>query len=200
MKYLLKKKQTGVFAIEFALGFLVLFMFTMLIFETCRLTYICAVLDYTTAEAARDARVQLDSNPDFDLYKSDLFVCEDHDLSPTDLKQCQMIKSFKGDEYQVWFYSFLLNNGGKLWEVMTAKNDFAVTAKHYKTLTDLERDRPTNSRAAKDRKNWQDNGFSLFEVNYTYQPIFFKAKWSSVLIKRSVLIIDEFERHTHANK
>jgi len=185
------RRQKGVFAIEFALGFIVLFMFTMLIFETCRLTYICSVLDYATAEAARDARVQLKKNPDYAEYRGNGFDCSS--LPEPKKRECEVVQSFKGDEFQVWFHWFVEKNGGVLWKIMSAENPMAVTAKHYRNLDDLVNDNVNSS-------TWKKNSFSLFEVSYFYQPIFFKWSILSTDIRRHALVIDEFERHRHAEK
>ncbi|OZS41286.1 TadE/TadG family type IV pilus assembly protein, partial [Photobacterium sanguinicancri] len=130
------KRQKGVFAIEFALGFFVLFMFTMLIFETCRVTYIAAVLDYATAEAARDARVQLEKNTDLNKYMNQ--DCERiYKNEPEKKKTCLTVNSFSGDQFQIWFYWFVEKNGGALWQVLTSASDMKVTVKHYKDLNNL---------------------------------------------------------------
>lgn len=185
----MRRRQKGVFAIEFALGFLVLFMFTMLIFETCRLTYICSVLDFATAEAARDSRVQLGKNPSFEKYRDLSFKCEDSDLTKQEQKECKQIKSFNGDQFKVWFYSFIDKNGGTLWDVMSARGTISIDATHYKTRADLTADTPRPS------KTWQKNAFTLYEVEYHYKPIFFAVPGTEKTIKRHVLATDEFERH-----
>lgn len=177
------KRQKGVFAIEFALGFIVLFMFTMLIFETCRITYICAVLDYATAEAARDARVQLRKNTQYEKYiKAD---CSK--LKGKDKEICLAIKNMNGDHFTIWFYSFINNNAGVLWSIFTSKSEMYVSGTHYKNFDDLV--------AGKDSKNWKNNSFSEYKIFYQYKPLFFKSNITSNLIIRSVLVIDEFERH-----
>ncbi|OAN12987.1 hypothetical protein A3K86_15055 [Photobacterium jeanii] len=180
-------KQGGVFAIEFALGFIVLFMFTMLIFEACRLTYICSVLDYTAAEAARDTRVQLNKSDDFIKYKGK--NC-DTDVSENEKQKCKTIQSFSGDQFAIWFHTFINNNGGKLWQVFTARNEMTITAQHYKNLYALAANRPSSG--------WNKNSVSLYQVTYKYQPIFFKWSFSDSQIKRHVLVIDEFERKQSA--
>jgi len=185
----MRRRQKGVFAIEFALGFLVLFMFTMLIFETCRLTYICSVLDYATAEAARDSRVQLRKNPSFKKYRDPSFSCTDPSLSEEEQKECKLIKSFNGDEFKVWFYSFIDKNGGTLWDVLSARGSMLIDATHYKTRADLTADTPRPS------KTWQKNAFTLYEVQYHYKPVFFVVPGGDKIIKRHVLVTDEFERH-----
>lgn len=185
------KRQKGVFAIEFALGFFVLFMFTMLIFETCRVTYIAAVLDYATAEAARDARVQLNGTNEYDhFYENGKINCSK--VPKEEKAVCQTIESFKGDQFSIWFYTFIKKNGGVLWQVLTSDSAMTVNAKHYKNLTDLA--------SGTESKQWDKNTFSLFEVNYLYQPIFFKWSFVSSNIKRHALVIDEFERISNANK
>lgn len=183
------KKQKGVFAIEFALGFLVLFMFTMLIFEACRLTYICAVLDYTAAEAARDTRVQLHKNQDFAKYVGKNCAT---DVPANEKQKCQQIQSFSNNQFTIWFQSFINEKGGKLWEVFTANNKMTVTSRHYKNLHELTIDSPNAT--------WKNNAISLYEVNYQYQPLFFRWSLSDSTIKRHVLVIDEFERKKSANK
>ncbi|WP_414932780.1 TadE/TadG family type IV pilus assembly protein [Vibrio europaeus] len=185
----MRRRQKGVFAIEFALGFLVLFMFTMLIFETCRLTYICSVLDYATAEAARDSRVQLRKNPSFNKYRNPNFSCTDPSLSEEEQKECKLIKSFNGDEFKVWFYTFIDKNGGTLWDVLSARGAMSIDASHYKTRADLTADTPRQS------KTWQKNAFTLYEVQYHYKPVFFAVPGGDKIIKRHVLVTDEFERH-----
>lgn len=179
--------QKGVFAIEFALGFVVLFMFTMLIFETCRVTYITAVLDYATAEAARDARVQLEKNKDYERFydKNGNINCNDIPAGD-DRELCKTIKSFNGDQFSIWFFSFVEKNGGVLWNILTSKGSMAISAKHYKTLNDLVSDNQNSQ--------WEKNIFSLFEVTYVYQPLFFKSSLLSTNITRQALVIDEFER------
>ncbi|MGF1692156.1 TadE/TadG family type IV pilus assembly protein [Photobacterium kagoshimensis] len=189
MKLSTRKKQKGVFAIEFALGFFVLFMFTVLIFEVCRLTYICSLLDYASAEAARDARVQLNKNHDFIKYKGK--NCHT-DVPKNETSRCQKIQSYSGNQFAIWFHSFLSTNGGKLWQVFTASNEMFIKTRHYKNLHALAHDASTSS--------WSKNSISMYEVTYKYQPIFFKWSFSNSDIKRHVLVIDEFERHQSANK
>ncbi|MDO6543085.1 TadE/TadG family type IV pilus assembly protein [Photobacterium sanguinicancri] len=183
--------QKGVFAIEFALGFIVLFMFTMLIFETCRVTYIAAVLDYATAEAARDARVQLEKNKDYERFygKDGKINCDDIPAGE-DRELCKTIKSFNGDQFSIWFFSFVEKNGGVLWNILTSKGSMAISAKHYKTLDDLINDNQNSQ--------WEKNTFSIFEVTYVYKPLFFKSSLLSSNITRQALVIDEFERMSDA--
>ncbi|MGF1834980.1 TadE/TadG family type IV pilus assembly protein [Photobacterium sanguinicancri] len=183
--------QKGVFAIEFALGFIVLFMFTMLIFETCRVTYITAVLDYATAEAARDARVQLEKNKDYERFydKDGKINCDDIPAGE-DRELCKTIKSFNGDQFSIWFFSFVEKNGGVLWNILTSKGSMAISAKHYKTLNDLINDNQNSQ--------WEKNTFSIFEVTYVYKPLFFKSSLLSSNITRQALVIDEFERISDA--
>ena len=183
--------QKGVFAIEFALGFIVLFMFTMLIFETCRVTYIAAVLDYATAEAARDARVQLEKNKDYERFygKDGKINCDDIPAGE-DRELCKTIKSFNGDQFSIWFFSFVEKNGGVLWNILTSKGSMAISAKHYKTLNDLINDNQNSQ--------WEKNTFSIFEVTYVYKPLFFKSSLLSSNITRQALVIDEFERMSDA--
>ncbi|WP_162267755.1 TadE/TadG family type IV pilus assembly protein [Photobacterium sanguinicancri] len=183
--------QKGVFAIEFALGFIVLFMFTMLIFETCRVTYIAAVLDYATAEAARDARVQLEKNKDYERFygKDGKINCDDIPAGE-DRELCKTIKSFNGDQFSIWFFSFVEKNGGVLWNILTSKGSMAISATHYKTLDDLINDNQNSQ--------WEKNTFSIFEVTYVYKPLFFKSSLLSSNITRQALVIDEFERMSDA--
>lgn len=196
MRKIRRNKQKGVFAIEFALGFIVLFMFTMLIFETCRLTYICSVLDYATAEAARDSRVQLEANNDFSDYKNvDCKEAFKDDLNKQD--ECEQIQNFNGDEYQVWFYSFVKKNGGSLWHVLSAADSYTIAAKHYKNLEALIKDTEKNALEGDGNKYWQGNAFTLYEINYSYHPLFFKGSFLSMNIKRRALVIEEFERHNN---
>ncbi|MDC5856840.1 TadE/TadG family type IV pilus assembly protein [Vibrio europaeus] len=192
MRKPLKRRQKGVFAIEFALGFIVLFMFTMLIFETCRLTYICSVLDYATAEAARDARVQLKKNKELSKYNQSDFDCTR--LKPDQRTQCEKVQSFNGDEFQIWFYSFMeQKRKGVLGKILSFDSSMAIDSKHYKNRTALVNDQPNAS-------DWKKNAFSIFEVHYFYRPVFFPVPLFSTDIKRHVLVIDEFERHRSVKK
>ncbi|SON49787.1 TadE/TadG family type IV pilus assembly protein [Vibrio tapetis] len=176
-------KQQGVFAIEFALGFIVLFMFTVLIFEVCRLTYICSVLDYASAEAARDARVQMHKNSDFEKYREKNCT----DLSdPIEIQRCKHIQSFSGDQFAFYFEQFVHDNGGKLWEVFTSKKKMEIKASHYKSLDDLDQQRINTS--------WKQNAISEYQLTYHYTPIFFKWSFTNTDITRHVLVISEFER------
>jgi hypothetical protein len=170
-------------------------MFTMLIFETCRLTYICSVLDYATAEAARDARVQLQKNQEFNEYKKPDFDCTNEKLTAEQRHQCEKIQSFNGDEFQIWFYSFIEETRkGTLGRILSFDSNMAINAKHYKNLEDLTANPPLES------NNWKKNAFSIFEVSYFYKPVFLPVPLFSSDIKRHVLVIDEFERIPHDGK
>lgn len=184
-----RKKQDGVFAIEFALGFFVLFMFTVLIFEVCRLTYICSLLDYASAEAARDARVQLKKSEYYIKYNGK--NCN-IDVPNNEKNLCKQIQSYSGNQFAIWFHSFLHQNGGMLWHLFTARNEMSIQTKHYKNLQAFTKNVPIAT--------WPKNSISIYEVTYKYQPVFFKWSFSNSDIKRHVMVIDEFERHHSAKK
>jgi len=185
MSKLRRHKQRGVFAIEFALGFIVLFMFTVLIFEVCRLTYICSVLDYATAEAARDTRVQLHKNADFKTYHGK--QCQKDFSDAKEIKRCEAVQSYSDDQFAIWFHRLVNDNGGALWQVFTSKKDMSIQAYYYRNLADLADKRENTS--------WKRNALSRYQVTYQYQPIFFKWSFTDTEIKRHVLVINEFERH-----
>lgn len=181
----LRKRQKGVFAIEFALGFIVLFMFTMLIFETCRLTYICSVLDYATAEAARDARVQLQKNEKFKDYQS-ANCAQDYKDQPEKMRECFRIQNMYGNELAIWYYAFIKENSTALMRIFSIKNDIELDVKPYLNPDDYSKDIIYTGPNV-----WSKATLAEYEVTYTYRPLMFRWNVFEYLITRRLLIVQD---------
>ena len=180
------KRQRGVVAIEFSIGFIALFLFTMLIFETARVTYINSVLDYATAEAARDSRVQQEENTNKDYNYKDKNCSVDYEGDPLKIAECERIQKMAGKQQAIWFYDFIKDNAGPLWAVFTSESDYelAVTlyrdAKDYAVKTIYKGDKP-----------WDEAMLAEYEVTYTYRPTIFPASFAEAEITRRLLIIQD---------
>ena len=179
------KKQKGVFVIEFALGFIVLFMFTMLIFETCRLTYICAVLDYSTAEAARDARVQLTKNTKSNEYKGVNCATAYRD-TPQKMAECQRVQKMAGNELAVWYYAYIKENAGPLWHIFTSESDYQLSVTAYMSPQDY-----VLGKAYKGFNMWDDAVLAEYTTTYTYRPTMFRWSFLEQPITRKLLIVQD---------
>ncbi|MDC5805646.1 pilus assembly protein [Vibrio europaeus] len=188
MKKPLKRRQKGVFAIEFALGFIVLILFTMLIFETCRLTYICSVLDYATAEAARDARVQLQKNEDekFNEYKGKTDCAKAYEGEPDKIAECRRIKSIAENELAIWYYSFLQENSTTLLKFFTSQSDFELDVKPFLNANEYIAEQIYSGSRA-----WDEAKIAEYEVTYTYRPLMFHRDAFGYPITRRLLIIQD---------
>ncbi|MDC5849843.1 pilus assembly protein [Vibrio europaeus] len=186
MRKPLKRRQKGVFAIEFALGFIVLFMFTMLIFETCRLTYICSVLDYATAEAARDARVQLQKNAKFNEYKGVKDCAKAYEGQPDKIAECNRVKNMAENELAIWYYNFLKDNSTTLLKIFTSQSDFELDVKPY-----LNANSYIAEQVYKGSKAWDEAKLAEYEVTYTYRPLMFRWNVFEYPITRRLLIIQD---------
>jgi|GEM_PF-1490095 len=186
MKKPLKRRQKGVFAIEFALGFIVLFMFTMLIFETCRLTYICSVLDYATAEAARDARVQLQKNEKFNEYKGVQDCAKVYEGKPDKIAECNRVKNMAGNELAIWYYSFLKENSTTLLKIFTSQSDFELDVKPFLNPTTY-----ANGQVYSGKNAWSKATLAEYEVTYTYRPMMFRGNAFEYPITRRLLIVQD---------
>ena len=185
MKKLLKRRQKGVFVVEFAIGFIVLFMFTMLIFETCRLTYICSVLDYATAEAARDARVQLQKNDKFKEYKS--ADCSlDYKDQPSKMEECFRVQSMLGNELAIWYYTFLKENSTTLLKIFTSQSDFELDVKPFLNPAAYAKGDVYSGTNA-----WSEATLAEYEVTYTYHPLMFNKEAFGYPITRRLLIVQD---------
>ncbi|SON51897.1 TadE/TadG family type IV pilus assembly protein [Vibrio tapetis] len=185
MRKIGRNKQNGMFVIEFALGFIVLFMFTMLIFETCRLTYICSVLDYATAEAARDARVQLEKSKKFSEYK--LANCDsDYKDDPKKLQECHRVQKMAGNDLAIWYYAFIKENATPLWKIFTSENDYSLSVVPYKSPQDY-----VSGKAYKGQKMWDEAALAEYTVTYTYSPIMFRWSFTERPITRRLLIVQD---------
>ncbi|MGF1691813.1 TadE/TadG family type IV pilus assembly protein [Photobacterium kagoshimensis] len=174
------KRQKGVFAIEFALGFFVLFMFTMLIFETCRVTYIAAVLDYATAEAARDARVQLKKNEEFKKYEH---INCDEIKEESEKNHCKRVKKIGKDQFSQWYYQFISSNAGVLWKVFTSESNYELKVRAYLDPSHYENNLETS--------NWDKATIAEYTVTYTYRPIMFRWSFAESKITRKLLAIQD---------
>lgn len=180
MRKLCIKRQNGVFAIEFALGFIVLFMFTMLIFETCRVTYISAVLDYATAEAARDARVQLSENKEFEKYKN--IKCDDL-TDEVERSHCHRIQQMGKDQFSQWYYQFISTNAGVLWKIFTSESDYTLKVDAYLDPVHYEKNIKST--------NWNKATIAEYTVTYTYKPMMFKWSFLESKITRKLLAVQD---------
>ncbi|KMV29228.1 hypothetical protein AB733_19190 [Photobacterium swingsii] len=172
--------QKGVFAIEFALGFVVLFMFTMLIFETCRVTYIAAVLDYATAEAARDARVQLKENEEYKKYE---FTDCDTLSNSSEKDHCLRVKQIGKDQFSQWYYKFISTNAGVLWDVFTSASDYSIHVDAYLSPVDFASNKKTT--------DWNKATLAEYTVTYIYRPLILQASFAEMPITRKLIAIQD---------
>lgn len=84
-------------------------------------------------------KVQLRKNEDFAKY---LGKNCDSDVPKAERKRCKEIQSFSGNQFAIWFHSFISEKGGKLWDIFTSRNDMTITSMHYKNLHNLAIDSP----------------------------------------------------------
>ncbi|EOU2462853.1 TadE/TadG family type IV pilus assembly protein [Vibrio navarrensis] len=178
-------RQRGVVSIEFALGFITLFMFTMLLFEVARLTYICSVLDYATAEAARDARVQLQKNKQLNAYQGK--DCQRaYKGNEEAIHECQRVQSMQGNELAIWYYAFLKDNATTLMKVFSSQGDFQLQVTPYKDPQAY-----VAGQIYRGSNMWDHATLAEYQVIYTYRPLMLPSTLGAMPITRRLLVVQD---------
>lgn len=178
-------RQRGVLSIEFALGFIALFTFTMLLFEVARLTYICSVLDYATSEAARDARVQLQKNRQMNNYQGQ--DCErDYAGNEAAMRECRRVQGMKGNDLAIWYYAFFKDNATTLFKIFSSESDFQIQVTPY-----LDPQAYAAGQVYRGKDMWDHATLAEYQVTYTYRPLMLSSALSAMPITRRLLVVQD---------
>jgi Flp pilus assembly protein TadG len=104
---ILKKSEKGSMAIEFALVFPIVLLFSFGFFEFCRAVFIQNVIDYSTAQAARHAMISFDDATDESAY----LAAKEVEIKGVGNSALSLIDSSKVSSFDVTIGALDLANG-----------------------------------------------------------------------------------------
>ena len=167
-----KKKQGGVAAIEFVMGFMLFWWICMAWVEVSYMSYVSAVSDLAVSESSRASRL------------------EDSVDSSCAVEGC--LKSYSARFKQA------LNDTDSLWAKFVDPSKFRFSIEYLKTQQELET-LPNDScvlgekETEKECGTSKDSAIAIYRINYDYQPMFNYFINSSQLFSRGVIGIQESE-------
>ncbi|MGF1911518.1 pilus assembly protein [Vibrio kasasachensis] len=168
-----KKKQGGVAAIEFVMGFMLFWWICMAWVEVSYMSYVSAVSDLAVSESSRASRL------------------EDSVDSTCEVDGC--LKNYSDRFKQA------LNDTDSLWAKFVDPSKFRFSIQFLKTPLELENLKDNYCPLGKGETQSEcgtsaDSSIAVYRINYDYQPMFNYFINSSQLFSREVIVIQEYER------
>lgn len=171
----LKRTQTGVASIEFALGFMAFFLMIMLWAEMGYIAYISSANDLAIAEAAREAKKSETSS------------------SSSSGSQSVFMSEFKR----------AIQEQAGIWGNVIDPSHYKLTVHYYQSVEELGKHNgavvdgecyQNDSKSETECGDPTDSSLAIYRVDYDYQPMLAVFMQGSSNFSREIVVIQEFER------